>query len=271
MKKTIKTKLSFSKKTKTKIWYEEPCHNNPYLAKKCRLYGYELTELIEKKSYIDVLYLLFSGKLPTKNQAILLEKLMISCMNLGPRHPANRAAMTAGICKTRTVHLLPIGLMTLGGEHLGAVTVEQSMQFLNNHCSDDPEILADRILSKSSHPTIKGDWHIAPGFGSRFSGIDPLPNTIALHLSNILNDTKCAQTIKWGNQFVNILQSHQLGWLMPGIAAATFVDLDIAPREGSALFQLICSPGILAHALEQSHKPVTDMPFVEDENYVITQ
>jgi citrate synthase len=33
---------------------------------------------------------------------------------------------------------------------------------------------------------------------------------------------------------------------------------------------LLCAPGILAHGLELANKPITAMPFLQEEQYVIT-
>ena len=258
--------LNFASKTSTRIWEEEPSQANPYLAEKCRLHGYDIFDLMKQKSFVEVLYLLFSGELPTSSQTKLLEQLMIVLINPGPRHPANRAAMTAGISKARSVHLLPIGLMVLGGEHLGAAEVAQAMAFLQTNRDKNPNELAKELLSKAEKPA-EGDWHIIPGFGSRFGGIDPIPNQLADHL----NIDDISDNIKWGQQFVTSITPHQMGWLSTGIAAAILLDLNIKPREGAGLFQLISAPGILAHGMEQTHHPITDMPFVEDDNYVIEE
>ena len=108
------------KSINTQICKEVPAKDNPYLAQKKIIHGYDLFDLIEKRSFVDVLYLLFSGELPNRKQAKILEKLMIAFANPGPRHPAVRASMNAGIGKTNTAHILPIGLTTLGGDHCGA-------------------------------------------------------------------------------------------------------------------------------------------------------
>ena len=82
-----KRALKFDSKTITKIWQEIPSDYNPYLTEEIRCHGYDLFELIKKKSFVDVLFLLFVGELPTKEQTLLLETLLIGLINPGPRHP----------------------------------------------------------------------------------------------------------------------------------------------------------------------------------------
>ncbi|MCI5121070.1 MAG: citrate synthase, partial [Candidatus Electrothrix sp. AUS4] len=83
----------FAKRTITQLWQEEPLAENPYLATICRCHGYDILELANKRSFIDVLFLLFQGELPDRTQGELLEVLMIALINPGPRHPATRASM----------------------------------------------------------------------------------------------------------------------------------------------------------------------------------
>ncbi|MDZ4261485.1 MAG: citrate synthase, partial [Pseudomonadota bacterium] len=106
---------AFAKRTATKIWQEIASPDNPYLTESAQCHGYDLLELTQKRSFVDVLYLMFRGELPTANEATLLEQLMIALINPGPRHPATRAAMNAGVGSTDVEHILPIALTIYGG------------------------------------------------------------------------------------------------------------------------------------------------------------
>lgn len=59
------------------------------------------------------------------------------------------------------------------------------------------------------------------------------------------------------------------GWLATGVAAAAFCDLGFMPRAAAGLFQLLCAPGLLAHGVELANKPVTALPWISDDDYVI--
>lgn len=255
----------FAERTATKIWQEIESPDNPYLADACLCHGYDLLELTQKRSFVEVLYLLFRGELPDADAARLLEHLMISLINPGPRHPATRAAMNAGVGSTDREHILPIALSIYGGSHLGAGEVEPAMDWLRKQRKHDPRQLAHELIANGIPPR-EGDWHIAPGFGSRFGGVEPLPAKIAKHLASLPGNH---ETLLWGCTFADALNEHSLGWLTPAIAAAVFTDLGFSPRAGAGLFQLLGAPGLLAHGVELSNKPVTAMPFVKDENYVI--
>ena len=250
----------------TRLWSETPSSDNPYIAEDCRCHGYELFDLISKRSFTDVIYLLFQGELPSKEQEQILQALMIGLINPGPRHPATRAAMNAGIGKTDPAHILPISLLAIGGTHLGGSEVAVSMRFLTKSYRKDPHVIAQGLID-NPRPSTDTDWHIAPGFGTRFNGIDIIPKKLGLTISRM---PQCGNVVQWGNAFADILEQNcGCSWLSTGIAAAVLADLGFHPRAGAGLFQLISAPGLLAHGLEMSNKPITSMPFIDDDHYVI--
>ena len=255
----------FKSKPETKIWYEHPRKDNPYLAETSSCHGYDLRELIKSQSFVDVFFLLFKGELPEKHESALLEKLMIAHINPGPRHPATRASMSAAISKTNIAHLLPIALSVNGGEHMGATEVFNSMWFLKKHIDSEPAKLVENLIKKTN-TTSDNDWKIAPGFGTRFGGIDKQQSEIATFL---IDGQSHFKSLLWAEKFSKQLLQHGAGWLAPGLAAAVFNDLGMHPRAGIGLYQIMNAPGLFAHGIEQANKPLTNMPFLAKEHYVI--
>lgn len=260
-----KRNMSFATRTKTRIWHEKASKHNPYLAEQCRCHGYDILELARKRSLVEVIFLLFHGELPSSEQAELLETLMVACINPGPRHPATRAAMNAGVGKSRPAHILPIGLSVLGGGHLGGEEVGDAMIFLRQNIAIDPAQVASELSQEKR--ADNGDWHIAPGFGSRFGSLDPHPQQTAKLLGQ---QEGAGRFLAWGENFATEIAAASMGWLSPGVVAAVLCELDFHPRAGAGLFQLICAPGILAHGLELANKPITAMPFLDEDHYDIS-
>lgn len=269
-KRTVKVERrqeQYVKKAGTRIWKEIPSTSNPYVAQRCLCHGYDLLDLMQQRSYTDMIYLLMRGELPSSNHRKLLEALMVGLCNPGPRHPATRAAMNAGIGKTDTAHILPIALSIMGGAHLGGSEVQESMRFVRRNIRRSPQMVANELL-EGSPSQESGDVHIAPGFGTRFGSIDIMSERIA----SILVPLKGAgRAIRWGTELVDRLHNCGYGWLIPGITAAVFLDLGFHPRAGAGLFQLLCAPGLLAHGLEFANKPITAIPFIEQDHYLIVE
>lgn len=255
----------FADKITTGIWHEEPSAANPYLAERCSCHGYDSLELLRKRSFFDVLYLLFRGELPSPEQASLLEALFVALINPGPRHAASRAAMNAGAGKTDPAHILPIAMAVLGGAHLGGTEVSAAMRFLRKHSAQSALDCARAVLGAATRPAA-GDWHPVPGFGSRFGGVDPVLHRAAHHLCDLPGS---GAALSWAAEFVAVLSEQGMGWLAPGLSAAVFVDLGFHPRAGAGLFQLVCAPGVLAHGLEFAHRPRTAWPFLDQEHYIM--
>lgn len=255
----------FAEKIETDIWQEIPSANNPYIAESVRCHGYDLLELMQGSSFVEIFYLLFQGNLPGPDEKKLLESLMIALINPGPRHPAVRAAMTAAVSKTDESLLLPIATTILSGKHDAAGILAQAMNFIStNHGCLAPE-LAHRLL-KDQYPPEFGDWQIAPGFGSHFNDIAIMPQKFADHWIGLSGKWKY---LEWGDSFARALNEYDCGWLITGLVAAAFLDLGFSPNAAAGLYQIFSSPGILAHALEFANKPLTSMPFVADKDYTI--
>lgn len=258
----------FSARAATRIWAEQPSTDNPYIATSALCHGYDLCELMDKRSFVDVFYLLFRGELPSAAEAQLLQSLMIALINPGPRHPATRAAMNVGVGKTNPLHILPIASAVLGGEHQGGGEIENAMRFLRKYQKTNPvdwqHITADVDATDESADETPASP--TPGFGKRHGGIDLLAAAIAERLVKL---EAAGKALKWGDEFAKNLVPSGSGWLMTGVAAAVFADLGFQPKAGGALFQLLGAPGLVAHGLEVANKPITAMPYVSDANYTI--
>ncbi len=255
----------FVSRTATRIWAELPSANNPYIPTQALCHGYELFALMDKRSFVDVFYLLFRGELPSRSQAQLLEQLMIALINPGPRHPAARAAMNAAVGKTDPVHILPIALGVMGGRQRGAGALEETMRFLVRARQRSPQALAAE-LDEQAAGDEPGWWQPYPGFGQYFGGVELMAQGLARRLAAL---SGAGETLLWGESFAHALAPRGIGWLTTGVAAAVLLDLGFQPRAGGSLYQLMAAPGLAAQGLELANKPITAMPFVKDEDYVI--
>lgn len=259
---------AFAERIPTRIWSEISSADNPYLATAAQCHGYDLMALMQHCRFVEVFYLLFRGELPSESQAALLEQLMIALINPGPRHPATRAAMNAGIGKTEPAHILPIALGVLGG---AAAQVEAGMRFLRKAVKSDPFAQANILCAASTEDSAaallsSSLFDATPGFGRCYGEPDLLTQAAAKNLSTL---SAAGEVLAWGETFARALQPIAAGWLPTGLAAAVFCDLGFQPRAGASLFQLLAAPGLAAQGIEMANKPITAMPFVKDENYVI--
>ena len=257
----------FAQRTATQIWYEEPSPENPYVAQSALCHGYDLFELMEKRSFVDVFFLLFRGELPSPSDSALLQTLMIALINPGPRHAATRAAMNVGVGKTDPMHILPVAAAVLGGNYAGGGEVERAMIFIEQHKDKDPRECAAQIVTDFAEKNADAINVVSEtGFGVRDGSIDIMAEQIAHRLLKLEG---AGTALKWAGEVASHLKTHKLSFLTTGVAAAALIDLGFQARAGGCLFQLLGAPGLVAHGLEMASKPILAMPFVSDENYVI--
>lgn len=252
---------AFAEKAQTKIWQEEPAADNPYQAESVYLHGFELYDLMANASFSEVFYLLFKGELPSAAEREILEKLMIGLINPGPRHPATRAAMNTGVGKTNPVHILPISTVVMGGERDCAGAIESIMRFFRKNFRRPAGEIASAFIAETH-----GDWAELPGFGQAYGGIDIQAEKLAAAMSAL---PASGDILRWGSELAERLKGVDGGWRTTGVVAAVFADLGIHPKLGGPLMQLMSAPGLLAHGFEYFTKPLTAMPYVKDEDYVI--
>ncbi|PCH95404.1 MAG: citrate synthase [Gammaproteobacteria bacterium] len=263
---SAKKDFVYAAKTQTNITLEQSSAVNPYVAKVNFLHGYNVIDLMEKKSFVEVLLLLFVGELPEPTKVQLFERLMIVLMNLGPRHPAVKAAMVAGVSKANAEHLLPIGLSVLGGKSNGAKEVERAVTFLQCNIAKPAAEVANKLIIAMKDNKLMGEFHLCPGFGNHYGGIDEYTSDVAKQITTDIQSE--FSFINWASDFSECIAPYHMGWLKTGLAAAVFCELGIGAREAIGLFQLICAPGIFAHGIEQTHKPITAIPMLSDEEHV---
>ena len=257
----------FCEKLSTAIWKETPSLDNPYHVKEARCHGYEHLALANNKSFAEVLFLLFRGELPDTVEKQLFDTLLISVIHPGPRHSASRAAMNAAVSKTHVSHILPLALNVMGGEWQGSREVFQGMKFLSRNMDKSASDCArDQVALLQEQGGTQGDVTVAPGFGSSFGSADSYSEKLAENLFKRCHVGPCMQ---WANDFVGAIPLANVGWRTTGLFSAVLNDLGFTPYQGELLFQIASAPGIAAQAAEKSDKPITDIPFVSDENYTI--
>jgi citrate synthase len=273
--------FTYSKSASTNICLETPSTENPFLTEKRYLAGYDIEALTSKCSFIETLYLLFKQELPTQQQTQLLNALFVALCNAGPRDEAIRASMAAGVSKTRPEHLLPIGLNVVGGANNGAQTVERAYIFIQQQVhkarSPNGELdfnvleneLASLLAKFSDVKNIEPQLCIQtiPGFSQPYGSVDNLTARLTDRIFSIVPNSNI---FIWCQAFNKKLNEYNLGISPIGLTAAVFLQLELGARESIGLYQLLRAPGILAQGMEQTHKPITSIPMLKDEDYHFT-
>lgn len=255
---------NFTSKIPTNIWMEDANPNNQYLAEKQYLYGYDFEQVIDQLSYTETLFLMLTGSRLSPEKSALLELIMKFFITPGVRHPATRAAMNAGIGRTHVAHILPISLAVHSADYLGCKEVGASMKWI----TENKNKTSLQVLKNLNNTETNCEPNPFPGFGTVYNGIDEYVLKLVERISKLNLDLP---VIEWTNCWLNDAKNngYLISWLPTGVAAAVFIELGIDHRTGVCLFQFLQSPGLIAHGVEKSNKPLTDMPFIPESDYVI--
>ncbi|MFC7446595.1 citryl-CoA lyase [Rhodococcus daqingensis] len=218
-----------------------------------RLRGYPVEQLIDGVGFVDTIWLMVRGDLPTRAQASLLEKALVSAVDHGPQAPSIAAARMAATCGVGLQGAMSTGVGLLGDSHGGAG--QQCMEVLdgirrNTLGGADLERAVRRTLDEFR----SGDRHV-PGFGHRFHPRDPRRDPLLAAVQRHVD----LGTVPGHHLAIAVEVEHQLaqGHTRPvpmnidGATAVIYAELGFAPELARGLFILSRSVGILAHSWEE--------------------
>ncbi len=234
-------------------------------AEKITVRGYSVENLIGNRSYGEVLYLLLLGKLPTSEQAKMLEAVIISVMDHGVKPPSTIAAVTVANTGGSLNSAVAAGILAINKYHGGAV--EDAMKAISEAVKlQETEYLDITESAEKVVENYKLRGERISGFGHRFHAADP--RTVRLfELATELNIA--GKFIEQAKVLEKVL-SEKSGKLLPinadGAIAACLCEMNFPPKVANGIFMIARTAGLVAHAVEEqeNHPP---MRTVDVENY----
>lgn len=203
--------------------------------------GQELGNLVNNHSFVETIYLLLKGEMPTKNQARMLDAILTSVIDHGPAVASALAARISASAKNTLHSSVAAGLLGLGDRH--GVVIEPAMKFFSEHI-DEVDLLG--LLQK-----MKEQKKYAPGFGHKIFEVDPRTE----RLFSIAKETSiygkyCAYAQKV-EETLNSISSKKLPLNADGAIAAILCDMGFDSRVGNGIFVIARVPGLIAHIVEE--------------------
>lgn len=213
--------------------------------------GFPIERLIGRIGFVDMVWLMLRGELPTAWQSRLLEAAMVAAVDHGPQAPSISIARMAATCGVGINNAMASGINALGDVHGGAgqQCLQMYDRLIAEGATQSPAAMEQALRA------ILGENPRISGFGHRFHPVDPRSAPLmgliraavaegaveGHHLRAALGVEAALQTIK--------------GKLIPmnidGATAAIYGELGFDGEEARGLFILSRSVGILAHAREQ--------------------
>lgn len=213
--------------------------------------GYDLVGLIGGVPFPSVLYLLYTGELPSPQVAKLIDAVMVASIDHGPGAPSALAARTAASGGAPLGAAAAAGLLTMGRYHGAAVqdAMEAILRVRDQVKSgDDIDRAADLVVT---------DWRKnnrrLSGFGHRqHKRQDPRPARLfeLAREAEVSGDSLHAATAIEGA--LKRATGKELPINIDGAVAAVLSEIGFPITLANAVFMVSRLAGVLAHAHEET-------------------
>lgn len=218
--------------------------------------GYDLTELIGRRSFGDVVYLLLSGELPRGNEGRLVDAILVAASEhsvVAPSVNAARFVASAGVPLQAAV---ASGIAGLGDLHGGAVDAVARTLL---DAADTGKADGDAALDIARH--LKEEGRRLPGFGHIVHDADPrAPRLFDVAGGLGFRGRWCALAEAFESVTEEVF-GRRLTMNVDGAMGALLLELGLDWRLGKAFYVIGRSPGLVAHVFEQQtrERPYRDV------------
>jgi citrate synthase len=215
-----------------------------------RVRGYDLVEMIGRRSFGDVVYLLLSGELPEGNEGRMVEACLVAASEhsvVAPSVNAARFVASAGVPLQAAV---AAGVAGLGDQHGGAV--DGCARLLLDAAESDVGRVARRVKEEGGR---------LPGFGHVVHDPDPRAGRLLEVASELgFRGRWCALAEGLQGVTREVFGKH-LHMNVDGALAAILLELGLDWRLGKAFYVIARPPGFVAHVHEEQtrERPYRDV------------
>jgi citrate synthase len=217
------------------------------------LRGYPIEQMIGRSSFVETIWLLLRGELPTRAEANLLEAALVAAVDHGTQAPSIAAARMAATCGIGLNSAVATGVNLLGDVHGGAG--QQCMEMLEEIRARElggeaAAAVVDEVVKRHSATGTP-----VPGFGHRFHPHDPRGDPLLeLTRESVGQGIIAGHSLRIGELIEGRIsegRSKPVPMNIDGATAIIYSELGFPPPLGRGLFVLSRSVGILAHAWEE--------------------
>lgn len=218
------------------------------------LRGYPIEELIGGVGFVETIWLMVRGELPTPAQAALFEAALVASVDHGPQAPSIAIARMATTCGVPVNGAMASAINVLDDIHGGP-----GQQCMELYLEIERELgesgdLGDAVRSVLDRHREAGTKYF-PGFGHRWHPLDPrTPRLLSLVEDAVVAGVVDGRFARIGRAVEDELargRSARIPMNVDGVTAVIYCELGLTPELGRGVFILARSVGILAHTVEQ--------------------
>jgi citrate synthase len=213
---------------------------------KIQVRGYNITDIMEKLSYAEAVYLILKGELPGKAEAELMNAILVSSVDHGASPPSVLGTRTVVSGGNSLNAAIAGGVLVIGDTHGGAI--EQCAKLLQEWISrtEDVEKTAADLVD-----WLKENKKRMPGYGHRLHNVDPRTGKLFEIADRHGYSGKHIELCKALEAALEKSTGRKLPINVDGAIAAVISDMGFDWRLGKGFFIISRVPGLLAHAYEE--------------------
>lgn len=217
--------------------------------------GYKVTDLIEKVSFTDAIWLELKGELPTEKEKAMLDGILISTIDNGMGPPSVTNARNSASAGNPMQAALAAGVLGVGESHGGAI--EDCAKLLQMGMS--AEKLIEKVVSSGDR---------IPGFGHKiYKTEDPRATQIFEKAKSLGFFGEHCRLAKEVEKTLEEKKGKKIVINVDGAIAAVISDMGFDYRLGKGFFLIGRVVGLIAHIFEEwvREKPYRRIPVEEIE------
>lgn len=218
------------------------------------LRGYPIQDLIGNAGFVDTIWLMVQGELPTRARAALFEAALVASVDHGPQAPSIAIARMATTCGAPVNGAMASAINVLDDIHGGP-----GQQCMEIYLEIDAELDSAGDVREATRRVLQrhrdAGLTYVPGFGHRFHPLDPrTPRLLSLVDDAVAQgeiDGRFAEIGRAVEDEISHGRTRRIPMNVDGVTAVIYCELGLPPELGRGVFILARSVGILAHAYEQ--------------------
>ncbi|MBD3310985.1 MAG: citryl-CoA lyase [Candidatus Magasanikbacteria bacterium] len=203
--------------------------------------GQDLEELIKNKSFVESIFLILKGELPSDNETKMMNALFTAAIDHGPGTASAQTARITVSAKNSMHTSLAAGILAMGDRH-GSAIEGAAKFFQENFDCDDVESLVKDLKEKKIR---------IPGYGHPFLEYD---NRVDV-LFEVAKETgfygKHSELAEKVRDVLNSVSSKKLPLNVDGVMGAIISDMGFDWKLGKGFFIIARVPGLVAHIYEE--------------------
>lgn len=210
------------------------------------IHGYKVTELIDKVSFTEAIWLELKGELPTEKEKAMLDAILISTIDNGMGPPSVTNARNSASAGNPMQAAVAAGVLGIGEFHGGAI--EECARLLQMGMS------AEKLVEK-----VLGSGDRIPGFGHKvYKDEDPRATQIFNKAKELGFYREYCELAKAVEATLEKTKGKKIVINVDGVIAAVTSDMGFDYRLGKGFFIIGRVVGLVAHIFEEI---VREKPF----------